>query len=128
MVDPPPDAEVLDQLLQFRIQQDAVGRVERYKTRACARGDWQTFMINYTETSAPVATLISCKLFFAIAVKLKMRRRQCDVPSASMKAPLRDVVYVRPLRSFQDDVQQGKVWRLRKALYGLKQAGLGSSE
>lgn len=123
LVDPPPDAHVLDNTVQFRIKTGPAGEILQYKARVCARGDCQKFLLDYIETRAPVADLICVRIFLVLVVKFKMHMRQGDVPAAYLKAALKETVFVRQVKGFERPGQEHHVWKLNKALYGLKQAG-----
>jgi hypothetical protein len=97
--------------------------IEKFKARICARGDRQIYMLDYMETHAPVIDLVCVKIFFAFVSRFGMTMRQGDVPSANLRAPLKETVYVKQVKGFEKPGQETKVWRLKKALYGLRQAG-----
>ncbi|MCI33144.1 retrovirus-related pol polyprotein from transposon tnt 1-94, partial [Trifolium medium] len=83
-------------------------------------GFTQEYGIDYEETFAPVARIISVRTLFAIAATLKWRLTQMDVKNAFLNGDLEEEVYMRPPPGYT--CPENKVCRLRKALYDLKQA------
>jgi hypothetical protein len=123
LVSLPPGTRALDNTVQLRLKLAADGSIDKYKVRVCARGDHQVYLVDYVETHAPVVDLVCVKIFLALVAKLGMTMRQGDVPAAYLKARLKETVYVKQVKGFEESGQEDKAWRLKKALYGLKQAG-----
>ncbi|KAE8912640.1 hypothetical protein PF003_g3708 [Phytophthora fragariae] len=122
VVEPPADANIIGSMVAFRVKLSGDGTVERLKARICAQGFTQEFLKDYFETYAPVARLNSIRTFLALITQTGMRVRQGDVPTAYVKAGLKETIYVRQPKGFEEG-SPTSVWRLKKALYGLKQAG-----
>eukprot|EP00644_Phytophthora_capsici_P006360 jgi/Phyca11/130497/e_gw1.94.74.1 len=79
-------------------------------------------MIDYVDTFAPVARLVSIRAFFAEYNELGHLVRQGDAPTAFVKVNLRGLIHVKQTRGFEEG-EPCQIWLLRTALYGLKQAG-----
>lgn len=122
VVEPPPGAHVIGSMVAFRVKLNGDGQIDRLKARICAQGFTQEFLKDYFETYAPVARLNSIRTFLALVTQNGMRVRQGDVPSAYVKARLKETIFARQPKGFEEGIPTS-VWRLNKALYGLKQAG-----
>ncbi|KAJ4796665.1 Retroelement pol polyprotein-like [Rhynchospora pubera] len=105
----------------YRIKYHADGRVERYKTRLVALGNRQVQGVDFTETFAPVAKMVSVRTFLAVAAAKGWELHQMDVHNGDLHGDLHEEVYIRLPPGFAPS-QAGKVCRLRKSIYGLRQA------
>jgi len=107
-------------------------RSMRYKARLVIKGYQQVAGIDFDDTFAPVAKLVSFRLLIAIAAYYGWPLEQMDVITAFLNPPVTEELYMEPPEGVEwlgsvsagssDLALTGKVCRLRKALYGLKQA------
>lgn len=114
------DGYFVDSKWIFRIKKEP-GKI-RYKARLVARGFTQRKGLNYNETFAPVVRHSTLRLLLALAVENNLKIDQMDVVTAFLNGNLKEKVYMRQPKGFEEQGKEGYVCLLKKALYGLKQA------
>jgi len=72
--------------------------------------------MDYFDTFAPVVSWTTVQILLVLSVIFDLDTKQVDYTCAFLHAPIKEDLYVRMLRSFQEE---GKVLKLERALYGL---------
>ncbi|KAG7577529.1 Integrase catalytic core [Arabidopsis thaliana x Arabidopsis arenosa] len=119
--DLPPGKKALGCKWVFRLKYKSDGTLERHKARLVVLGNNQTEGIDYSETFAPVAKMVTIRTFLQQVASMDWEVHQMDVHNAFLHGDLDEEVYIQFPPGFRPD-DKSKVCRLRKALYGLKQA------
>ena len=118
----------------------------RYKSRLCGRGFNMIQGVDYNETFAPVAKMVTFRVFLTIVAVKSLYTGSLDIKTAYLNAPIKEDVWMVPpknfikqlkvllsqtedekdgikLRSHIKGLKEGKLLKLNKAIYGTKQAG-----
>ncbi|CAI7880050.1 unnamed protein product [Closterium sp. NIES-54] len=104
----------------FKINSDADGKIERYKSRLVAKGYQQKEKVDYKELFAPVVKPTTLRTLLAGAAIKGWVMKQMDVTTAFLNSVLEEEIFMAQPEGFNDG--SGRVLRLKTALYGLKQA------
>uniref|UniRef100_A0A2N9HA68 CCHC-type domain-containing protein n=1 Tax=Fagus sylvatica TaxID=28930 RepID=A0A2N9HA68_FAGSY len=122
LVDLPLSSNTIGCKWVFRRKYRTDGTIQTFKARLVAKGFRQRKGIDYFDTYAPVARIISICVLIAVASIYKLVVHQMDVKTAFLNGDLDEEVYMDQPEGFVLPGSEKKVCKLVKSLYGLKQA------
>lgn len=108
----------------FRVKPDANGNVDKYKARLVVKGCSQKEGIDYSETYAPVASLVTVRTLLAFINQHGLLAEQLDVKNAFLHGSIKEEIYIKVPDGLkiEQTCKEPMVCKLNKSLYGLKQA------
>lgn len=122
----PPNQHIVDCKWLFKVKYLPDGSVERYKVRQGARGFTQTLGVDYFNTYAPVAKMITVRMILVVVTSKNRNVTQLDVTNAFLHGDLLETMYMNlppsyAFLSFACPANSTEyVCKLKMSLYGLK--------
>ena len=88
------------------------GKIQSYRVQIVTGGHRQVQGVDYTETFSLAAKMPTIHTVLANAAELDWEIEHVDIKSTYLNAPLKETVFMQPLRGVLKPGQEGKVLRL----------------
>nr|GEW42603.1 hypothetical protein [Tanacetum cinerariifolium] len=113
----------LDDFNVYKVKYRPNGEVERYKARLVAKGFTRREGVDYHDTFAPVAKLVTVQTLLTMATKNNwfIYQLELDVNNVFLHGDFTEEVYMKIPHGFAMEGETKLCW-LRKSTHGLKQA------
>ena len=122
LVDLPQGSKPIGCKWVFRRKYNTDGSIQTFKARLVAKGFRQKEGVDYFDTYAPVARILSIRVLLALASVYNLFVHQMDVKTVFLNGNLDEKVYMEQPEGFVLPGNEKKVCKLIKSVYGLKQA------
>ena len=124
------DKGVVDTKWVFKWKRNEAGQIVRAKARLVVRGFTQVPGRDFDKTYAPVIEATSVRIILVIAMQRRWGIFQVDVKTAYLNAPMKEELYVKTPRGFEDAFgdEVPVLLRIRRAIYGARQSALAWSD
>ena len=116
----PPGRRALPSKWVWKAKKHPDGSINKFKARWVVCGDLQRKGVDYFETFAPVANLISLRILLTVVCIQDLELDQLDMVSAFLNGVIDTTVFLHQPQGFS--VRDGHYCILCKSLYGLCQA------
>ncbi|KAK4259068.1 hypothetical protein QN277_005442 [Acacia crassicarpa] len=116
-----PNKNIINSKWVYKTKYKSNRELNKHRARSIARGFTQEKGVDYHETFAPVAKLVTMRTLLAVAAKKGWFVYQLDVDNPFLYGDLEEEVYMRIPEGFVQK-NDNRVCRLRKSLYGLNHA------
>jgi hypothetical protein len=121
MVQHQPGMNILRSHLVLKTKRDTAGAIIKYKASIVAGEDFQVHGLDFDQSYAPVADFTVVRVILRIAARDNFVVHSLEISNAFLRAPLAEVVYVRPPKILADrfcsdimiqyhEAQQSTVW------------------
>nr|GEU75718.1 retrovirus-related Pol polyprotein from transposon TNT 1-94 [Tanacetum cinerariifolium] len=91
----PPNKKDLGCKWVYKIKYKPYGTIERFKPRLVIHGNHQVAGVDYSETFAPVAKMVTVRVFLAIVAAKQWELHQMDVHNAFLHRDLEEEVFMK---------------------------------
>jgi hypothetical protein len=117
LVPPSSNKNLIDCKWVYRIKRKADGMIDRYEARLVEKGFKQRYGIDYEDTFSPVVKIATIRIVLALSVPRGWSLRQLDIKNVFLHGFLKEEVYMRQPRGFENPNAPGYICKLDKALY-----------